>query len=234
MYTIRGIYNGEIVFEDIAAVILKRAGTTESILVNADLPVGTKITVSQVYSGASYKLISPEIVELIASEDIDTLEFQFTSQYNDSNKVNGIVNASDDLVIAGLNNNYRIETCAAGDSSGEPDGVDIQQNQEKTANGANISIKNISAVQKCFVRIKIFCLDDLAYSVKTEGETNELWKLGEGGYWYYNLPLDAEVTTKSLTIQKNKNYKIIVVSEGVPVFYDEDGAAFADWNVKYE
>ena len=36
-------------------------------------------------------------------------------------------------------------------------------------------------------------------------------------------------TTEPIVIQKNKDYKIVVISECSPVEYDGDGNAFADW-----
>lgn len=228
VYTIIGKYNGETVFEDIVYQIFSD-DTEKVIKVNAELPEGTVVTVSEVYSGASYELTTTKDVQKIAKENTAPLEFKFARRYNGGNRGNGVETKQNDMMIAYVENDYRIETCASGDGSQVIyQGAQIQQNQEKTTNGAKFTIENLSEINDCFVRVKIFCVNDLAYLVKPE-ETNNLWKLGKDNYWYYEQVIASGNTTEPIVIQKNKDYKIVVISECSPVEYDGDGNAFADW-----
>ena len=93
IYNIIGVYNGEIVYEQLECVNFNSVGSqTSSIEVNA--PVGTNLTVTQVYSGAGYKTVSElaQSVELVSEmvESTDAVAtFSYTNEYDYKNISNG-------------------------------------------------------------------------------------------------------------------------------------------------
>lgn len=98
----------------------------------------------------------------------------------------------------------------------------------------HISVQNISAVNDCYVRVKIFCGGQITVDVSSE---SGFWELrGDDGYWYYIPIVPAGQATEILDAKINvpagfeDSFNVAVVQECTPVVYDENGNATADWD----
>lgn len=99
-------------------------------------------------------------------------------------------------------------------------------------NGSSISV---------FVRAKAFSGSTypLVYT-SADGK----WKLGDDGYYYYETPLEPGQKTSVLDVaitnvptanlKPGQNFDVSVVYETTPALYDDEGNAYADWNVKLD
>ncbi len=103
----------------------------------------------------------------------------------------------------------------------------------------HISVENASAVNDCFVRVKVFCGNELAIDY-TEADGGQNWYLGNDGYWYYRPILAAGTTTTVLDAKivlpegfDKDNFNVVVIQECTPVVYDASGNATADWTTVY-
>ncbi len=84
-----------------------------------------------------------------------------------------------------------------------------------------------------FIRARAFAAS--AYKLTYSGTG---WSDGGDGYWYYADPIAPAGETQELLIAigdiptevaEGDEFNVAVVYESVPVRYDENGAAFADW-----
>jgi hypothetical protein len=103
----------------------------------------------------------------------------------------------------------------------------------------HISVENASVVNDCFVRVKVFCGNELAIDY-TEADGGQNWYLGDDGYWYYRPILAAGTTTTVLDAKivlpegfDKDNFNVVVIQECTPVVYDASGNATADWTTVY-
>ena len=103
----------------------------------------------------------------------------------------------------------------------------------------HISVENASAVNDCFVRVKVFCGNELAIDY-TEADGGQNWYPGDDGYWYYRPILAAGTTTTVLDAKivlpegfDKDNFNVVVIQECTPVVYDASGNATADWTTVY-
>lgn len=84
----------KVVYSDVVSMTFKNAGT-DSILIE-DIPAGAVVTVTEIYSGASYKLISDpsKTVTILADgEDGAPVEVEFINTHDDTNDGgHGVVN----------------------------------------------------------------------------------------------------------------------------------------------
>lgn len=71
---------GNVVYSNVASTTFDAAGTKEAVL--DKIPAGAHLTVTEVYSGASYKLISAESQETTIVAD-QTMEVDFSNTYDD-------------------------------------------------------------------------------------------------------------------------------------------------------
>ena len=79
---------GEKVYSDVVSAVFDTAGT-KSILVDK-IPAGTEVTVTEIYSGASYELTSAPSQTVIikaSGEGEESVHVTFTNEYNE--KLNG-------------------------------------------------------------------------------------------------------------------------------------------------
>lgn len=94
------------------------------------------------------------------------------------------------------------------------------------------------ASREVFVRVKAFgpSTYPLVYSGSDE------WVPEDDGYYYYSQPLDPGQATSQLDVritdvpesesaEVGSNFNVVVVYETMPVLYDENGKAYADWSV---
>ena len=93
IYNIIGIYNGQIVCEQLECVNFNTVGSQTS-TIELKAPVGTTLTVTQVYSGAGYKTVSEmaQSVEFVSemTESTDAVAtFSYTNEYDYKNISNG-------------------------------------------------------------------------------------------------------------------------------------------------
>lgn len=111
-----------------------------------------------------------------------------------------------------------------------------------------IMVENTSE-NECFVRVKVFSGDIVDFHQtfsQEEGESN--WTEGDDGYWYYNQILGGKKpedetgpVTEVLNVEidvpegyDREDFNVVVIQECVPVFYDDEGRPYADWNVGKE
>lgn len=95
----------------------------------------------------------------------------------------------------------------------------------------DIRITNTGDVD-CYVRVKVLAGSRFSLGISGDG-----WSSGKDGYWYYSTPVAPDDATGSLlaeiTIPEDfmEDFNVAVVQECTPVLYDEDGNAYADWNL---
>lgn len=106
----------------------------------------------------------------------------------------------------------------------------------------HISITNTSAINDCYVRVKLFYSGQLDITFTDKSESGDLWTYSEAdGYWYYGPILPAGASTEildakigGLTEEFDKDsFNVVVIQECTPVIYDEAGRPTADWNTVY-
>ena len=91
----------------------------------------------------------------------------------------------------------------------------------------------------CYVRMKALTgdryKDGLRYS-EPAGEGK--WTPGADGYYYYSDILQPGETTSQINVnfelpeEDPTDFNVIIIQESTPVLYNENGEAYADWNVK--
>lgn len=100
-----------------------------------------------------------------------------------------------------------------------------------------ITAKNVGETG-CFVRIRVVAGTEHADKWAVDLANSSNWKLGNDGYYYYfdgsrEKVLAPEETTSELKIAiKNfkEEFNVIVIQENTPALYDENGAAYSDWD----
>lgn len=118
-------------------------------------------------------------------------------------------------------------------------GAETEIHEEVSNMTKHISIENASATNDCFVRVKVFCGNELAINY-TQADGGSNWYRGEDDYWYYRPILAAGATTTVLDAQivlpegfDKDNFNVVVIQECTPVVYDASGNAVADWTTTY-
>lgn len=82
VFDVEAVLKGEKVYSDVVSIVFKDPGV-EEILVEK-IPVGAEVTVTEVYTGASYKLISDASRETTIVEDLlDPSSVSFTNDYDE-------------------------------------------------------------------------------------------------------------------------------------------------------
>ena len=112
--------------------------------------------------------------------------------------------------------------------------------QEEIGAGVKkITVQNVGDVE-CFVRVRVIAGYEHAdrWSVNLAGSAN--WQPGNDGYYYYfgengEKALASEEMTSQLLININtedleEEFNVIVIQENTPALYDENGAAYSDWD----
>ncbi len=106
----------------------------------------------------------------------------------------------------------------------------------------HISIANISQINDCFVRVKVFHGGQFEVSYADRSESGNLWTYSEAdGYWYYGPILPAGESTEILDAKigdlpedfDRDGFNVVVIQECTPVVYDEAGNPTADWTTVY-
>lgn len=89
VFQIEGKKDGEQIYSDVVSAVFDAAGT-KSILVDK-IPAGTEVTVTEIYSGASYELTSEPsqtvIIKALEDGETDGVHVTFTNSYD--NRLNG-------------------------------------------------------------------------------------------------------------------------------------------------
>lgn len=80
-YSVIGKYNGRVVYDDVISASITNAGT-QAIEANIPVQKNTVLTVTEIYSGANYNLVSMQQQEKILVEATQTNEFTFEHVYN--------------------------------------------------------------------------------------------------------------------------------------------------------
>lgn len=95
----------------------------------------------------------------------------------------------------------------------------------------DIKITNTGDVE-CFVRVKVLAGSQFALQISGEG-----WEDRGDGYWYYKAPVEAGQQTGSLFAKIQipeefaEDFNVAVVQESTPALYNENGEAYADWEL---
>lgn len=92
VFDIEAELNGKIVYSNVVSMVFDDSGTNELVVEN--IPVGAKVTVTEVYSGACYKLTSSEKLEVTISADLkDPATVSFENDYDErTNGGHGVTN----------------------------------------------------------------------------------------------------------------------------------------------
>ena len=109
---------------------------------------------------------------------------------------------------------------------------------EKVTDGKKeITLKNIGD-QECYVRLKALTgtkfQDELTYVA------DDKWSLGADGYYYYSDILAKSEKTTQIDVcftypeDEQDTFNVIIIQESAPVFYDESGDPYADWDKEAE
>ena len=110
-------------------------------------------------------------------------------------------------------------------------------NEEVEPGLKKITVKNVGETE-CFVRIRVVAGTEHADKWEVDLANSPNWKTGNDGYYYYfngnsEKVLVPEETTSELKI-KIKSFKeefnVVVIQENTPALYDENGAAYSDWD----
>lgn len=121
-------------------------------------------------------------------------------------------------------------------------GAEAEIYEELSDMTKHVSITNLSKINDCFVRVKVFYSSEVAVSYQDKSESGSLWTYSkEDGYWYYGPILPAGASTEILDVKigdlpadfDKESFNVIVVQECTPVIYDEAGNPTADWNTVY-
>lgn len=119
-----------IVYSDVKSIVFDAAGT-KSITIAKKIPAGAVVTVTEVYSGASYKLISdPEKAQTIIADQ--TVSVDFTNDYDDR------LNGGTSVV------NHFVDTAADkpdGDNT-NPDSVNPEEKRQPVWEGTQLRDSN--------------------------------------------------------------------------------------------
>lgn len=256
VYSLVGKLNEKIVYEDIAYINIDSASLTGiGIRLNTYLPENTEITVTEVYSGASYSLTTEnnlkQTVQKESEESNKTeLTFSFLHEYNGGNRGNavGMVVRDDDkyfftkensaklsrYTLASSSNNYsnNIKRVVSSSSGVVKLGCSI----EIPYNG---SVLNTAESSEAWVRIKIFVTPRATYSTTGLEKSNDWEKNVSDEYYYYLALLGPGMETKSFHVIPESDYfhekvKTIIVAECTPVIYDAEGNPSADWTSNFQ
>lgn len=111
-------------------------------------------------------------------------------------------------------------------------GVSAEIHEDVSNMTKHVTIVNTSE-NECYVRVKVFAGSVISYR---PAGTN--WRGDADGYWYYGeiLPGGGETSVLDVAIEvleefNEDDFNVVVVQECVPVFYDDNGNPYADWNV---
>ena len=100
-----------------------------------------------------------------------------------------------------------------------------------------ITVKNIGETE-CFVRIRVIAGTEHADKWVVDLANSSNWKLGNDGYYYYfdgnreKVLAPEEITSELKIAIKNfkEEFNVVVIQENTPALYDENGAAYSDWD----
>lgn len=89
VFRIEGVKDGKKVYSDVVSIVFDSAGTKSVVIDN--IPVGTEVTVTEIYSGASYRLTSPEsqtvVIQPSGEGEDAAVHVSFTNEYDE--RLNG-------------------------------------------------------------------------------------------------------------------------------------------------
>lgn len=80
VFSVKGNYNGETVYDNIETCVFTAPGT-KTINLDINVPKGTELTVTEVYSAANYKIDSSKEVKKTLGNDANTT-FNFSNSYD--------------------------------------------------------------------------------------------------------------------------------------------------------
>lgn len=115
--------------------------------------------------------------------------------------------------------------------------TEARLNEEVTEGKKEITLTNIG-VQDCYVRIKALAGAKIKDKLTYAGD--DRWTQGTDGYYYYSDILPAGGTTTQIDVSfaypedGQDTFNVIIIQESAPVFYDEAGAPYADWDAEAE
>lgn len=102
----------------------------------------------------------------------------------------------------------------------------------------HVSVTSEEDSEPVYIRVKAFCGSEYTL-VYSDGDGR--WTPGSDGYYYYTPIVGAGETTSTLDIRIEnvpaevrdaESFNVVVIYEGTPVQYHEDGSPYADWSIK--
>lgn len=245
VFDVEAKLDGNIIYSDVIAMNFSEAGPRSYEIDH--LPIGTEVTVTEVYSGHSYEL--EEGCQKSQTVKIDTIntekEIEFTNTYNNKliagkSLVNHYTYSEEHRYLVNQEslayqdkNQFEVRKLAGG--YGDPfDWTYYEVEEDLIEGGKRISV--INDLQPKYVRLKVFApqkiLDDLEIA-----SGSEKWEYrADDGYIHYNEILPSGEETEPLIIKVNipegytQDFNVIIVVEASRVLYS-DGVPYEDWDL---
>lgn len=214
-YEIEAQKNGKKAYSDVVYIKQNESGTQE-ITIDNQIPVGSQVTVKEVYSGGIYNCTSEQIKNYMPM-NTTTKTLEFINEYNHKTL---------QTKFAILNFNF--------DKDMEEWGVELDNNIEVNLSSwtAHIAAINEEADDK-FVRIKYYTAINSSVN-----DFSEKWEQKEDGR-YYKEVLTGNSITDAIGIKlegvpeepkDGENFKLIIIIEATNALKNEAGEYYANWD----
>lgn len=100
-----------------------------------------------------------------------------------------------------------------------------------------ITVKNVGETE-CFVRVRVVVGGEHDKKWEVDLKNSPDWKSGNDGYYYYfvgneeKILVPDEITSEFKIAIKDfkEEFNVVVIQENTPALYDENGAAYSDWD----
>lgn len=213
------------------------------------LPLGAEVTVTEIYSGATYDL--KEVCSKSQTVIIDSIDqekkVEFTNICNDKARVGkSLVNhytySNDQYwVTRDVNLAYEAEDkfysrkIAYGPALGLF--YDCEIIEQLSGLDKHITVIN-SGDRDEFARLKVFAPQEILDNMDIASDSGKWEYKADDGYVYYKDILAPGEETEPLIIDVNipegytQDFNIIVVIEVVPALNNDDGTLYADWELE--
>lgn len=100
-----------------------------------------------------------------------------------------------------------------------------------------ITVRNAGKTE-CFVRVRVISGAEHKDKWSVDLKNSSTWKDGNDGFYYYFVdgsekllkPDDVTSVLKIAIKDFTKEFNVVVIQENTPALYDENGAAYSDWD----
>ncbi len=241
IYKVEAMSEGNLVYSDVITQFVTYPGNKTVMLDN--IPSGTTVTVSQIYSGASSKCTSQKIQQPswdYFSEEEPTCKVSFTNQYEASSKLGyGILNRfyywDKRWDLDKITGEEEIEEGSLDDKdiamiAMDEEFLNVMIEEEFSSWIKTIAITNSAdSEEDCYIRARAFSGFDDRLQYDYDGES---WEKKDDGWWYYNQPIQPGAASTVLSIDLNElaneykrgiefeegsQFNVAVVFEAIPI-----------------